>query len=70
MTKEELVWLAAYNLVAVITETQPGASELLDLLQSELLKLVQEENSHWYGFRSNRPRWICGTSKARKIYAA
>ncbi len=51
MMKEELVWLAAYNLAAVITETQPNASGLLDLLHSELLKLVQEENSHWLGVR-------------------
>ena len=69
MTKEELVWLAAYNLVAVITETQPGASELLDLLESEMRKLVDAETAHWYGIRARTPRWICGTSKAREIYA-
>ena len=70
MTQEELIELAVLNLVAVITETNPDKGELFDLLQSELLKLVQEENSHWYGIRARTPRWICGTSKAREIYAA
>ncbi|MFH0938264.1 MAG: hypothetical protein V1899_03150 [Planctomycetota bacterium] len=62
MTQEELIWFATLNLTAVITETNPDKGELFDLLQSELRKLVQEENSHWYGFRARTPR--CGTNKA------
>lgn len=49
----------AANLAAVITETKPSPSELEQLLQTELRRMLDEEISHWFGLRMRTPHpWL------------
>lgn len=51
MTHDQLAEITAQNLVNVIDETRPNSVELLDLLQSELRKLLKTESTYWLGIR-------------------
>ena len=51
MSRDELIQNAAFNLTAVIQETDPKPDELFAILESEMRKLIRAELAHWIGIR-------------------